>query len=144
MYTNLAIIAFKWNYLDNAKKVKIFDESSVAQKYKIVQDTGYDKDGAVTIIGANDSIDKLVKNYLRQHLYRFPRLQESVKNYPSKWNEERIDKALDVYMNDFRKDIMADLGYVNGKQLNVNDMIDLTKVQWAEHQPMLVNYIPRY
>lgn len=144
MYTNLAIIAFKWNYLENDEKKKIFDESSVAQKYKIVQDTGYNKDGAVTIIGANDSIDKLVKNYLRQHLYRFPRLQESVKNYPSKWNEERIDKALDVYMNDFRKDIMADLGYVNGKQLNVNDMIDLTKVQWAEHQPMLVNYIPRY
>ena len=139
-YNQLVHNAIRWNYLDDAKKAKIFDKSSPAQKRSIIENTGYDKNGAVKIVRAGDTIDTLVKNYLRNHLESFKRLQESVKNNPNKWTPERRTEALNDYMVEFREAIMADLGYSDGKQLKAGDIIDFTKVKWPEHQPGWWNY----
>lgn len=99
---------------------------------------------AHVIVKKGDSIDKIVKEYLKKHLDKFPKLQSSVKSDKTKWTDKRIEEALNYYMQDFRNDIMADLGITDPTKLKEGDIIELDEIKWDDHQPKWFNYNFRY
>ena len=119
---------------------KIYNASTDAIKRSIIYSGKYTKDGALVVVKFGDSVDKIVKNYLTNHLDKFPQLKESIESDPSKWTPERIDEALDDYMNDFRNAIMQDLGITDPTKLKADQILDLSLVQWDKHQPGWWNY----
>lgn len=119
---------------------QIYNVSSDEVKSWFINWNVYTKDGALVVVKSGDSIDKIVKNYLKNHLDKFPQLKESVESNPSKWTAERIDEALNDYMNDFRDAIMKDLGITDPTNLKVDQLLDLSVVKWDEHQPGWWNY----
>ena len=102
------------------------------------------RDGRVSddhvLVGSGDSVDKIVKNYLKNHLDKFPRLKESVDSDTKKWTPARIDEALNDYMQEFRDAIMSDLGITDPTKLQEDDIIELGKIKWNNHQPSWWNY----
>ena len=71
---------------------------------------------------------------------KFPRLKKSVDNNPEKWTEARIREALNDYMQDFRDDIMKDLGISDPTKLQPGQILELDDIKWEEHQPNWLNY----
>lgn len=116
----------------------LYNNATTGGKKKLIEN-GFAKDAHV-IVNSGDSVDKIVKNYLKNHLDKFPRLKESVDSDPTKWTEARIEEALNDYMKDFRNDIMADLGITDPTKLKEGDIIELDKIKWTEHQPGWWNY----
>lgn len=96
------------------------------------------------LVHKGDSIDKIVKEYLKKHLDKFPQLKASVEKDKEKWTNERIEEALDDYMRDFRDDILKDLGINDPTKIKAGDIIELDKIQWLKHQPNIFNYMFRY
>ena len=92
------------------------------------------------LVQKGDTVDKIIINYLSNHLDKFPQLKESVNNNPNKWTRERIREALNEYMKDFREDIMADLGIKDPTKLQPGQLLELDNVNWEEHQPGWLNY----
>ena len=97
-------------------------------------------------VKSGDSIDKIVKNYLKNNLDKFPQLKKSVDNDTdrSKWTDARIDEALNEYMRDFRTAILGDLGITDPTKLKVGDIIELDNIKWDKHQPNWINYSINY
>ena len=138
-YNRLAEYAQNIGILDDADMEIIYNASSDVMKAKFING-GYTKDGTLVVVKSGDSVDKIVKNYLAHHLDKFPQLKNSVEANPSKWTEKRIDEALNDYMQDFRDVIMQELGISDPTKLKAGQILDLSKVNWEEHQPNWFNY----
>ncbi len=115
-----------YNIVTTGKKKNLIEANKVSDSHVLVK--------------SGDTVDKIVKNYLKKHLDKFPRLKESVDSDPNKWTPARIEEALNDYMKDFRNDIMADLGITDPTKLKEGDIIELDKIKWTEHQPGWWNY----
>ena len=126
--------------LTDAEKDKIYSKCSPAMKREMIEDYGYTRNGSLQIVKSGETIDTIIKNYLRTHLDKFPKLKDSVDSDAKKWTADRITEALDDYLKDFRADILKDLGISNPKAIQAGDIIDLDKVKWTEHQPGWWNY----
>lgn len=126
--------------LTNAEKDKIYSKCSPAKKREMIEDYGYTRNGSLQVVKSGETIDTIIKNYLRTHLDKFPKLKDSVASDAKKWTPDRITEALDDYLKDFRADILKDLGISDPKTLKAGDIIDLNKVKWTEHQPGWWNY----
>ena len=122
-----------WEKLPDNLQAEIYEKSSTAVKRQLIEGNGYNKAGQYVVVKAKDSVDKIIKDYLRANLDKFPRLKTSVENNPNKWTDDRIEEALNDYMQDFREAIMQDLGIT--AKIKVGDVIDLSKVNWDAHQP---------
>lgn len=134
------ILADNYNLSDD-EKAKLYKKCSDAMKRRMIINLDYTKNGALHIVQQGESIDTIVKNYLREHLDKFPQLKKSVEGNPEKWTAERITEALDDYLKDFREDILKDLGISDPtKLIAAKTIIDLDKVQWDKRQPGWWNY----
>ncbi len=138
-YNRLAIFAFNTGMLSDESKAIVYEKSSNQVKQNLINN-GYDRQGSLVVVKQGDSIDKIVKEYLANHLDKFPRLKESVESNKEKWTPERINEALNDYMNDFRAEILKDLGISDPTKVKAGEIIDLGKVRWDEHQPGWWNY----
>lgn len=114
---------------------KLYNNVTPAKKADLINN-GFARDEHVCV-QSGDSIDKIVKNYLKNNLDKFPRLKESVDNDTdrSKWTDARIEEALNDYMQEFRTAILNDLGITDPTKLREGDIIELDKIKWDEHQP---------
>lgn len=121
---------------------KIYNNATTAGKRMLIENKRVSD--AHVIVKKGDSIDKIVKEYLKKHLDKFPKLQSSVKSDKTKWTDKRIEEALNYYMQDFRNDIMADLGITDPTKLKEGDIIELDEIKWDDHQPKWFNYNFRY
>ena len=122
-----------WQKLPDNLQAEIYEKSSTAVKRQLIEGNGYSKAGQYVVVKAKDSVDKIIKDYLRANLDKFPRLKKSIEKNPNKWTADRIEEALNDYMQDFREAIMQDLGIT--ANIKVGDVIDLSKVNWDAHQP---------
>ncbi len=122
-----------WQKLPDNLQAEIYEKSSTAVKRQLIEGNGYSKAGQYVVVKAKDSVDKIIKDYLRANLDKFPRLKKSIEKNPNKWTDDRIEEALNDYMQDFREAIMQDLGIT--ANIKVGDVIDLSKVNWDAHQP---------
>ncbi len=138
-YNRLATYAFNTGMLSDESKAIVYEKSSNQVKQNLINN-GYDRQGSLVVAKQGDSIDKIVKEYLANHLDKFPRLKESVESNKEKWTPERINEALNDYMNDFRAEILKDLGISDPTKVKAGEIIDLGKVRWDEHQPGWWNY----
>lgn len=127
--------------LSEEEMAKLYAKCSDTKKRDMIEG-GYTRNGALHFVKRGESIDKIVKNYLRTHLEKFPRLKKSVDSDPKKWTPERITEALDDYLKDFRADILKDLGISDPKVIQAGDIIDLDKIKWDDddRQPGWWNY----
>ena len=122
-------------------KAKLYKKCSDAMKRRMIINHVYTKNGALHIVQRGESIGTIVKNYLREHLDKFPQLKKSVESDSEKWTPARITEALDDYLKDFRQDILKDLGISDPTKLIADKtIIDLDKVQWEKRQPGWWNY----
>ena len=114
---------------------RLYNNVTPAKKADLINN-GFARDEHVCV-QSGDSIDKIVKNYLKNNLDKFPRLKESVDNDTdrSKWTDARIEEALNDYMQEFRTAILNDLGITDPTKLREGDIIELDKIKWDEHQP---------
>ncbi len=138
-YNRLALFAYKTGIVDDADMLKVFDASSDKMKANLIN-SGYTRNGGLVVVKSGDSVDKIVKKYLAAHLDKFPQLQKSVKSDSKKWTPERINVALNDYMQDFRVDIMKELGIDDPTKLKAGQIINLKRVNWSKHQPNWLKY----
>lgn len=138
-YNRLALFAYRTGVIDNNDMVKVYNASSARMKANLIN-SGFTLGGKLVVVKSGDSIDKIVKKYLAAHLDKFPQLQKSVKSDSKKWTPERIDEALNDYMQDFRGDIMKELGIDDPTKLQEGQIIDLGVINWSKHQPNWFNY----
>ena len=119
---------------------RLYNNVTPAKKADLINN-GFARDEHVCV-QSGDSIDKIVKNYLKNNLDKFPRLKESVDNDTdrSKWTDARIEEALNDYMQEFRTAILNDLGITDPTKLREGDIIELDNIKWDEHQPNWWNY----
>lgn len=143
LYNDLAMYALENRLMGDEHMALVYDKSSSAMKKNLIEN-GYTRNGSLVVVNSGDSIDKIVKKYLASNLDKFPQLKKSVESDKEKWTPERIEEALNDYMQDFRNDIMKDLGISDPKKLKAGDIIDLGKVNWTEHQPNWLNYTIYY
>ncbi len=143
LYNDLAMYALENRLMGNEHMALVYDKSSPTMKKNLIEN-GYTRNGSLVVVNSGDSIDKIVKKYLASNLDKFPQLKKSVESDKEKWTPERIEEALNDYMQDFRNDIMKDLGISDPKKLKASDIIDLGKVNWTEHQPNWLNYTIYY
>lgn len=142
-YINYMMSAFpyKTSDVDNSGFFEnLYNNATPAKKADLINN-GFARAEHVCV-QSGDSIDKIVKNYLKNNLDKFPQLKASVDNDTdrSKWTDARIDEALNEYMRDFRTAILEDLGITDPTKLKVGDIIELDNIKWDEHQPCGINY----
>ena len=114
----------------------IYNAVGKGNKARMVKD-GVMGDGMV-VVKQGDSFHNILKNYLKTHLDKFPRLKNSAEG--SNWTEARISQALERYCGTYAESIAADIGITNVSALKVGDIIDLRNVDWDKYQPNWVDY----
>lgn len=116
----------------------IYETSSDEIKHKIIN-AGYTKDGALIVVQNVDSFDfdEIVKDYLLNHIDKFPQLTASINHWSgiNQWNKDRMDEVLNHYMDAIRDAILKELGISDPTKLKEGQIIDLSKVKWENHQP---------
>lgn len=138
VYNSLVTMSAVQNVLSAEEKQKIFDQSSKA----VQRDLSYRLDDSKHCVRKGESLDNIIKDYLTKHLDKFPALKKSVDGDKDKkkWTEKRINEALNDYVKDFREDIAKDLGLESASKIKYGDVLDLSKINWDEHQPNWFNY----
>lgn len=142
-YNRLALYAYNTGKVGDADMQQVFEASSDAMKAKFIN-SGYTRSETLVVVKSGDSIDKIVKNYLANHLDKFPKLKNSVESNSSKWTAKRINEALDDYMQEFRESIQNELGIDDPTKLKARQIIDLAQINWEKHQPNWLAYTFRY
>ena len=137
LFINSCIINLDFEHIDNIKET-LYDNGTREKKGDMIF-AGYVSDSHV-LVRKGDTVDQIIINYLSKHLDKFPRLKKSVDNNPEKWTEARIREALNDYMQDFRDDIMKDLGISDPTKLQSGQILELDDIKWEEHQPNWLNY----
>ncbi len=134
-YINYLISAYSYSGSEEFFE-QLYQNATDAKKADLI-DLGYASDNHV-LVQEGDSIDKIIKNYLKNHMELFPRLQETAsgeKFFKYELTDKRKDMILNSYMNDFRDDILSELGITDPTQLKVGQIIELDKINWDNHQP---------
>lgn len=129
-----------WERLDEATKAEIFEKASDAVKIQLMERHDYRKDTCV-VVNEGDTVDSIVKKYIRAHLDKFPRLKKSIEKRSEKWNDDRIEEALNDYVLQFRDKIIAELGIRDPLKLKPGTVLDMNKINWEENQPSWFKYM---
>lgn len=139
VYNSLVTNSKVQNVLSAQDKQKIFDQSSKAVQRNLSYSLNDDSKHRVQ---KGEKLDNIIKDYLTKHLDKFPALKKSVDGDKDKkkWTKDRINEALNDYVKDFREDIAKDLGLESASKLKQGDVLDLSKIDWDEHQPGWFNY----
>ncbi len=139
VYNSLVTMSAVQNVLSAEEKQKIYDQSSKA----VQKDLYYHfNDESKHYVRKGEKLDNIIKDYLTKHLDKFPALKKSVDGDKDKkkWTKDRINEALNDYVKDFREDIAKDLGLESASKIKQGDVLDLSKINWDEHQPNWFNY----
>ena len=139
VYNSLVRSTAVQNVLSAEEKQKIYDQSSKA----VQKDLYYHfNDESKHYVRKGEKLDNIIKDYLTKHLDKFPALKKSVDGDKDKkkWTKDRINEALNDYVKDFREDIAKDLGLESASKIKQGDVLDLSKINWDEHQPNWFNY----
>ena len=140
VYNSLVTMSAVQNVLSAEEKQKIYDQSSKAVQK---EDLYYHfNDESKHYVRKGEKLDNIIKDYLTKHLDKFPALKKSVDGDKDKkkWTKDRINEALNDYVKDFREDIAKDLGLESASKIKQGDVLDLSKINWDEHQPNWFNY----
>lgn len=132
VYNSIVTNSNVQSLLSPAEKQKIFDESSNEVRGQLAGDF---KDDSKYKVYKGEKLDNIIKSYLKAHLDNFPELQKSINSNKEKWNNKRIDEALNDYVRDFRNAIAKDLGLEDASKLKAKTILDFSKVDWKKHQP---------